>query len=396
MSSMPLSPEQWVQLNLQQQGLHQQRRGKAATLAMIEQLGYVQIDSINVVERAHHHVLQSRIANYQPQWLDELLAQRKIFEYWSHAAAYLPMQDFRFSLFRKQQLQQGKKHWFAPDHQMMQLVRARITAEGPLKASDFTATAAKNGPWWDWQPAKQALEQLFMQGELMVVRREKFQKVFDLTERVLPTDLDLRVPSSVEFVGYLIDRYLQSHGCGSAAQISYLRAGLKPEVQQQLLERQAGGELGSFMQQGQRYFYPQNLPELAPVSRKVCLLNPFDNLVIQRQRLQHWFDFDYQIEVYVPAEKRKIGYYSLPILYRQQLIGQMDVKAVRAEKVLLVQHLVFNEGTRLTDGLRQAMTQALAEYAAFNGCEQWQLVRAAPALISWLSSDGDNSNITKS
>jgi uncharacterized protein YcaQ len=393
---MPLSPQQWVQLNLQQQGLHQQRRGKAATLAMIEQLGYVQIDSINVVERAHHHVLQSRIANYQPQWLDELLAQRKVFEYWSHAAAYLPMQDFRFSLFRKQQLQQGKKHWFAPDHQMMQLVRARITAEGPLKASDFTATAAKNGTWWDWQPAKQALEQLFMQGELMVVRREKFQKVFDLTERVLPTDLDLRVPSNAEFVAYLIDRYLQSHGCGSAAQISYLRAGLKPEVQQQLLERQAGGELGSFMQQGQRYFYPQNLPELAPVSRKVSLLNPFDNLVIQRQRLQHWFDFDYQIEVYVPAEKRKIGYYSLPILYRQQLIGQMDVKAVRAEKVLLVQHLVFNEGTRLTDGLRQAMTQALAEYAAFNGCEQWQLVRAAPALISWLSSDGDNSNITKS
>jgi uncharacterized protein YcaQ len=388
MSSMPLSPAQWVQLNLQQQGLHQSRRGKAATLAIIEQLGYVQIDSINVVERAHHHVLQSRIANYQPQWLDELMAERKIFEYWSHAAAYLPMQDFRFSLFRKQQLQQGKKHWFAPDHQMMQLVRARITAEGPLKASDFTATAAKNGPWWDWQPAKQALEQLFMHGELMVLRREKFQKVFELTERILPAGLDLRVPTLDEFVGHLITRYLQSHGCGSAAQISYLRAGLKPEVQQQLLARQAGGELGSFIRQGQRYFYPENLPELAPLSHKVRLLNPFDNLLIQRQRLQHWFDFDYQIEVYVPAEKRKIGYYSLPVLYRQQLIGQMDVKAVRAEKVLLVQHLVLSEATRLTAGLRQALTEALDDYAVFNRCDQWQLVKATPKIVAWLSSGG--------
>lgn len=395
MSSLPFSPEQWVQLNLQQQGLHQSRRGKAATLATIEQLGYVQIDSINVVERAHHHVLQSRIANYQPQWLDELLAERKIFEYWSHAAAYLPMQDFRFSLFRKQQLQQGKKHWFAPDHQMMRLVRERITAEGPLKASDFTATAEKNGPWWDWQPAKQALEQLFMQGELMVLRRDKFQKVFDLTERVLPAGLDLRVPSNEEFVGYLIQRYLQSHGFGSAAQISYLRAGLKPEVQQQLLARQNAGELGSFIQQGQRYFYPKNLPELAPVSRKVNLLNPFDNLVIQRQRLQHWFDFDYQIEVYVPAEKRKIGYYSLPILYLQQLIGQMDVKALRAEKVLLVQHLVIADGTRLSAALRQALTQALADYATFNGCAHWQLVKATPELRAWLSAGSHEATLLK-
>lgn len=384
MSGIPLSPEQWVQLNLQLQGLLQQRRGKAATLSMINQLGYVQIDSINVVERAHHHILQSRIANYQPRWLDELMAERKIFEYWSHAAAFLPMQDFRFSLYRKQQLQQGQKHWFEPDHQMMQLVRQRISTEGPLKAGDFSATVEKKGAWWDWQPAKQALEQLFMQGELMVTRRDKFQKVFDLTERVLPLGLDLRVPSTDEFVGYLIDRYLQSHGCGTSAQISYLRGGLKGEVQQQLLARQSGGELASFMQHGQRYFYPQQLPALVPISRQVRLLNPFDNLVIQRQRMQHWFGFDYQIEVYVPANKRKVGYYSLPILYGQHVIGQMDVKAVRAEKMLLVQHLVLLEGTKLSDALRQALQQALAEYAAFNGCVAWRLVKATSDIVAWL------------
>ncbi len=385
MSTMPLSPNEWLQLNLQQQGLHQPQHGKAATLAMIKQLSYVQIDSINVVERAHHHVLQSRIADYQPPWLDALMAEREIFEYWSHAAAYLPMADFRFSLFSKQQLQQGKKHWFAPDHHMMQQVRARISAQGPLKASDFTATEQKNGAWWDWQPAKQALEQLFMQGELMVLRREKFQKVFDLTERVLPSGLDLRVPAVEEFVSYLINRYLQSHGFGSAAQISYLRTGLKANVQQQLLARQAGGELGSFLQQGQRYFYNQNLPMLLAPSPQVRLLNPFDNLVIQRQRLLHLFNFNYQIEVYVPSAKRKIGYYSLPILYQQQFIGQMDVKAVRAQKLLLVQHLVLSQSTALTEELRQALWQALNDYAAFNGCEQWQLVKAEPVITHWLN-----------
>jgi hypothetical protein len=267
---------------------------------------------------------------------------------------------------------------------MMQLVRQRITAEGPLKAGDFKTTAEKNGAWWNWQPAKQALEQLFMQGELMVTRRDKFQKVFDLTERVLPAGLDLRVPNTDEFVGYLIDRYLQSHGCGTSAQISYLRAGLKGEVQQQLLARQSDGELASFIHQGQRYFYLQQLPALAPISREVRLLNPFDNLVIQRQRVQHWFGFDYQIEVYIPANRRKVGYYSLPILYGQHLIGQMDVKAARAEKILLVQHLVLLEGTRRSDALRQALQQALTEYAAFNGCIAWRLVKAASDIVAWL------------
>lgn len=383
MTKLPLSPAEFRLLNLQQQGLLRKYKGKAGVLSSIRQLGYVQIDSINVVQRAHHHVLASRVADYQPVWLDDLLAEKQIFEYWSHAAAYLPIEDYRFSLYRKQQLLQGKKHWFSPDHQQMREVRARIRAEGPLKAGDFAATTTTNGPWWDWQPAKQALEQLFMQGELMVVRRDKFQKVFDLTERVLPQGLDCRVPDDHEFAAHLVEKYLQSHGFGSIAQISYLRAGIKAAVEQCLRQQVEAGKVTPFLFQNQRYFWQSNLLPPRRVRKQISLLNPFDNLLIQRQRLQHWFDFDYQIEVYVPEAKRKVGYYSLPVLYGRDFIGQLDVKADRKNAVLLLQHLALLPEVKLTTELALALRQALADYGRFNGCHSIVLVKATDDVRRW-------------
>ena len=388
MDKLPLSLAEFRLLNLQQQGLLRKTKGKAGVLSSIQQLGYVQIDSINVVQRAHHHVLASRVADYQAAWLDELLAKKQIFEYWSHAAAYLPMEDYRFSLYRKQQLLQGKKHWFDVNHQQMREVRARISVEGPLRAGDFAATTAKNGPWWDWQPAKQALEQLFMQGELMVVRRDKFQKVFDLTERVLPEGLDCRVPDDNEFAAHLVEKYLQSHGFGSVAQICYLRSGIKAAVEQHLQQQVEAGTLTPFYHQNQRYFWQQNLLPPGRAQKQIRLLNPFDNLLIQRQRLQHWFDFDYQIEVYVPEAKRKIGYYSLPVLYGRDFIGQLDVKAERKSGVLLLQHLVLLPEVKLTAELALAFKQALADYAVFNGCGSVQLVKAGESVRLWWQQSG--------
>jgi len=388
MDKLPLSPAEFRLLNLQQQGLLRKTKGKAGVLSSIQQLGYVQIDSINVVQRAHHHVLASRVADYQPAWLDELLAKKQIFEYWSHAAAYLPMADYRFSLYRKQQLLRGKKHWFDVNHQQMREVRARISSEGPLRAGDFAATTAKNGPWWDWQPAKQALEQLFMQGELMVVRRDKFQKVFDLTERVLPEGLDCRVPDDDEFAAHLVEKYLQSHGFGSVAQMCYLRSGIKAAVEQHLLQQVEEGKLTPFYHQNQRYFWQQNLLPPGRAQKQIRLLNPFDNLLIQRQRLQHWFDFDYQIEVYVPEAKRKIGYYSLPVLYGRDFIGQLDVKAERKSGVLLLQHFVLLPEVKLTAELALALRQALTDYAVFNGCGSVQLVKAVEPIRLWWQQSG--------
>ncbi|MBW0279877.1 winged helix-turn-helix domain-containing protein [Shewanella xiamenensis] len=372
--SSPFSPREWLQLNMQQQGLLQPQ---ASVSELISRLGYVQIDSINVVERAHHHVLHSRMPQYQPQMLDTALAQGEIFEYWSHAAAYLPIADYRFSLQRQQQLQNGGKHWFEPDNKVMQEVRARIRAEGPLKASDFEHAEGKNGAWWDWKPAKKALEQLFMRGELMVVRRDKFQKCYDLTERVLPSQIDTQAPSETEFARHLIERYLDAHAFGSAAQIAYLRKGIKAHVSEQLAAMHYQGELASFKAEGQWYFYRPELQITAALPNRVWLLNPFDNLLIQRQRLKQWFDFDYQIEVYVPAEKRQYGYYSLAILWRDRFVGRVDVKAERQSGLLLLQLLTLEAGfDGMDDDFCAAFEAAVTEYARFNGCSRWKLVKA--------------------
>ena len=386
-TALPLTHPELLQLLLARQGLSKPLAGRSGVLQAIEQLGYVQIDSINVVERAHHHVLFNRVKNYQPQWLDELLQQKQIFEYWSHAAAFLPMRDFRFSLYRKAQLQQGQKHWFAPDHQQMREVRARIRAEGPLKAADFAKTNEVSGPWWDWQPAKKALEQLFMQGELMVARRERFQKVLDLTERVLPSGVDCRVPDEQEYAAHLIERFLQSHAVGTAAQISYLRPGMKAAVTKQLQELAYSAVLQCFQFQGQTYYGHSEQWQIPAKANQVYLLNPFDNLLIQRQRLQHWFNADYQLEVYVPAEKRQFGYYSLPVFYGANYAGLVDVKAQRNEQRLLLQHLQLDKQWLSKSRFCQQFAKALLAYARFNGCTEVVLVRAESQLTDWFNKE---------
>ncbi|WP_345888555.1 winged helix-turn-helix domain-containing protein [Shewanella algae] len=372
----PLTIDEWLRLNLQRQGLLQPA---ASAASVIRQLGYVQIDSINVVERAHHHVLHSRLPGYHPEQLQQAIADKEVFEYWAHAAAYLPMSDYRYSLQRKQQLSQGDKHWFEPDEPLMREVLARVRAEGPLKASDFEHPSDQRGSWWDWKPAKKALEQLFMRGELMVLRREQFQKVYDLAERVLPPGIDTRVPDDEEFGRYLVNRFLNANGFGSEAQFAYLRKGMRPVIKRVLAQGLEAGELQQFKVDGQQYFCPAELSAAPMIPERVWLLNPFDNLVIQRNRLKQWFGFDYQLEVYLPQEKRIYGYYSLAILWRQQFIGRVDVKADRPRQCLLLQNLVLEPeyaNRPLDDVLLAELVRAIADYTRFNACERWKLVRS--------------------
>ncbi|WP_418354694.1 winged helix-turn-helix domain-containing protein [Shewanella chilikensis] len=372
----PLTIDEWLRLNLQRQGLLQQANSAAA---VIRQLGYVQIDSINVVERAHQHVLHNRLPGYHPEQLQQAMAGKEVFEYWAHAAAYLPMSDYRYSLQRKQQLRQGDKHWFEPDEPLMREVLARVRAEGPLKASDFEHPSDQRGSWWDWKPAKKALEQLFMRGELMVLRREQFQKVYDLAERVLPPGIDTRVPDDEEFGRYLVNRFLNANGFGSEVQFAYLRKGMRPVIKRVLAQGLEAGELQQFKVDGQQYFCPAELSAAPMIPERVWLLNPFDNLVIQRNRLKQWFGFDYQLEVYLPQEKRVYGYFSLAILWCQQFIGRVDVKADRPRQCLLLQNLVLEPeyaNRPLDDRLLAELTRAIADYARFNACERWKLVRS--------------------
>lgn len=373
----PFSQAEWRAINIAAQGL---LSPPVDVPACISQLGYVQIDSIQVAARAHQHILHSRMPDYVPNALEQALADKSIFEYWSHAASFLPMADYRFSLPRKLTLKNGGRHWFEKDSREMQMVRDRICADGPLKASDFEHKGHTSGPWWDWKPAKKALEQLFMEGELMVVRRDGFQKVFDLTERVLPVGVDQSVPTEDEYARYLIGRFLDAQGHGSLKEMTYLRSGLKATVTTALNSMVEAGELGCFKQHAElRYFRPGLQPQTMP--DKVWLLNPFDNLLIQRARLKQWFDFDYQIEVYVPESKRRFGYYCLGILWQDSFIGRVDVKADREKGMLRLKHLTLEPAALAADGslkpFLDPLTEAVGAFCRFNGLKRWKLEAAS-------------------
>ena len=351
-------------------------RGKRATLRAIEQIGYVQIDTIAVVERAHHHVLWSRVPNYQPGMLERLVRERQVFEYWFHAAAWLPMSEYRFSLPRMRQMN-GERNWFGDcDVRLMRQILSRVEAEGPLRARDFDDDRAGSSGWWDWKPAKQALEQLFMQGELMVSARDGFQKVYDLPERVLPDWVDTRQPSQDEFAAHLIDTTLRAHGFATLVSMTYLRKGkrLREAVKQQLQDRIEAGLLvcQPLGKNCTVYIDPEQLEARAPrCDARIRILSPFDNLVIQRQRCREVFAFDYQIECYVPEAQRQFGYFCLPLLYRDRLVGRIDCKAHRASKRLEVRSIHLEQ--KVGDDFAQLMASALHSFASFNGCEQIEI-----------------------
>jgi uncharacterized protein YcaQ len=364
---------------LNQQGLLKAEffgRGKRATLRAIEQLGYVQIDTISVVERAHHHVLWSRVPNYRPKFLDQLVKQRLVFEYWFHAAAWLPMTDYRFALPRMATIN-GERNWFeASDRKLTDSILRRIETEGPLRARDFADTREVNNGWWDWKPAKQALEQLFMRGELMVSGREGFQKVYDLSERVLPDWVDRSMPGLDDYASHLIDTTLRAHGFASLVSMTYLRKGkqLRDAVKQQLLQRLETNLLTTvdLGDNNPLYIDPELLESRAPrSSAQVRILSPFDNAVIQRQRGREIFAFDYQIECYVPAPLRQFGYFCLPIMYRDRLVGRIDCKAHRNDNLLEIRSLYIEH--KVGADFIELLCQALRSFAAFNNCTRLQV-----------------------
>ena len=354
----------------------------AATLETVEHLGYVQVDTISVIQRAHHHTLWNRNPRYELEHLDELAAEKKVFEYWAHAASYLPMRDYRFSLPRKHAIASGKQdHWYERDEKMIKTVLARLTVEGPLRAKDFEHTGEKPNVW-QAKPAKAALEYLYMQGDLMVPRREGFQKVYDLTERVLPEGIDTTFPEPTEYARYLIMRYLRANGLGRVGEMSYLVRGARSLVSQTLKEMEASGEVRRIrVGDGDWFALPASLELLGKsLSRsKLKILSPFDNLVIQRERMKDLFAFDYLIECYVPKAKRQYGYFSLPILWDGSLVARMDCKADRKESVLHVYHLALEPGLKKLDQFALALRKELKAFLKFNGCDGLKLHRTSPA-----------------
>jgi uncharacterized protein len=363
--------------------------GKAAVLKVIQHLGYVQVDPINVLQRAHHHVLWSRVPNYQPDMLHELQnPDAAVFEYWNHAASYLPMSDYRFSLplMRKYR---GQFHWSDDSPELRKSMRRLLTMirrQGPLMLSDVESTGSVNG----WSAAttskieRRALHELWMRGDIMIRSRRGVQKIFDLPARVLPPGIDARLPSRSEAAEFHVRRALRALGVAAPQELHYSQdAGQASAARTALTALIRRGEAVELrlpdVPKLHLFALPEALELNTPVeSNLVRFLSPFDNLTIQRKRLNWLFDFDYVAEIYVPVEKRKYGYFVLPILWGDRLIGRMDAKANREERQLVVHNLVFEPTFRDCKGVKSAFVDALKDFTRFQQCDQWKISRVEP------------------
>lgn len=349
---------------------------KSGIYRIIEKLGYIQIDTISVVERSHHHILWSRMPSYQKTYLDELLEKDKlIFEYWSHAASYLPMKDFRFSLLRKRNYSDKYKEWKISNRKIIGYVYDRIRSEGPLQSKDFDDKKSGTSGWWNWKPSKDALDFLFHSGELMIAKRSGFQKVYDLTERVLPENTDISIPSVNEFYRHLADKNLKSFGIFREKEVMYQRSYDKAEfknVLNQLTEEKiiTGVNVKGF--KNDIFFTSEsNIEALANIklNNPIHILSPFDNLIIQRKRIKDLFDFDYQLECYLPQNKRKFGYFCLPVLCGSRFIARIDAKASRADNIFLVKNM-FQDKDFKNSAYSKKLLKKTAQLANFTSCAE--------------------------
>ena len=398
--SKPLSLVQARRLHLSAQGLLRppSRRARPAdVVAGIERMRLLQIDSIHVVARSPYLVLHARLGDYQPAWLDEALARGRIAECWAHEACFVPAADLPLHrAWRERGAHWAHRHAarMHREHRVeMDQLLERIRSEGALRAADFPRADRGASGWWEWKPEKRWLEAWFALGELMIPRRERFQRVYDLAERVLAR-LDPPFAPSTLAPAQLRQRFIldsvRALGITQARWIAdYYR--LKPAVDEaELAPLVAAGELLAVPVRGWNatgYVHREHAPLIAKAqagqlrATHTALLSPFDPLVWDRARALAMFDFEYTIECYTPAPKRRYGYYVLPLLHRGGLVGRLDAKAHRDEGVFEIKALFLEPGQPVTPRLVADVAEAIVRTARWHGTPTPRLERSEPATL---------------
>ena len=338
---------------------------------LLDRLGAIQLDSVNVLARNHWLVPFARIGAYPVDGLHRAIYKdRRGFEYWGHMASWLPIEDYRFFLPRMARMRQSSRGWWArvrSDHaELYPLVIERVRTEGPLGAAAFEDPRAARGTWWDWKPAKLVLEDLLDQGELMCADRTAgFARLYDLPERVLPAGLDTSDPGQAEAMRRLLLRGLRALGVATWIEIAdYFRLRTSEGSSRAgLAELLAEGAIIQVDVEGWRgpaYAVPDVLDgELSPPEHRPTFLAPFDNLLWERKRVERLFGFRYRVEIYVPEPKRQFGYFVMPLLARGGLLGRADLKLDRRARVLRVRGL-WLEGAEPAEA--QAALEDLARF----------------------------------
>lgn len=320
--------------------------GPAAAQAAIEQLGYVQIDTINVVERCHHHILFSRIPAYRRTDLNMLQsAQKSIFEYWTHALSYVPADDLPYFMPAMKAYRDRPSAWFGSVTKAeVSAMTKRLRSEGPLSIRDIDddELVDKTHPWASRKPSKRVLQLMFYQGLVAISARDGMVKTYDLIARHFEWEKAPRPATERQVTAYLLDRALRSQGVVSLDSICHLNAPAKKSVRELIEARVKRRQLVCVTVEGAgavpHWTTPEALESVPPPpSNRVHILSPFDPLIIQRKRLKTIFGYDHIFEAYVPASKRRYGYFALPVLVDDRVLAAIDLKTDRQAGKLLVQ-----------------------------------------------------------
>jgi uncharacterized protein YcaQ len=378
---------------------------------LIEQLVSLQIDTLQRVQRTHYLVPWSRMGSYDPDLLDELAYGdpdkeapddgRKLFEYWFHAACYLPLEDYRFRLPRMHNSRAGRRErtriWLAkPETQkLLKQVYARVKREGAIRARDFEDERDERGLWWDWKPAKNALEHLYNCGDLMIAERIRFERVYDLVERVLPDWVNVEVPTHEDTALHVLERSARALGICTPAQIADYshdmgRNNARPFIEQlldrgTLIQVRVEGVAGEVFKMVIHKDDEENLEAAVEGSLKAqrtTFLSPFDSFFYPKGRDEQLWGFRQVLEAYKPAPQREWGYYCLPILYKDRLVGRLDPRLDRKNGKLHLEALYLEPGIELEHGMISEIALAMKDFMKFHNANELIIEQSRPRALA--------------
>jgi uncharacterized protein YcaQ len=364
----------------------------------VDRLGAVQIDTLQMVARAHYVTLWSRLGSYDPSMFDTLAndqENRRLFEGWYHAACFVPIHEYRYQLPQQRHLRENGHRWYTEwiaqpgNRELMEGILERVRSEGALRANSIEGEKLRHGTWWNWRPEKMALEHLFSFGELMIAGRLKFQRVYDLTERVLPAWVETSEPSPEERDLFWLERGAKALGISlprNAADYTWMKLGKARPLIARLIEAGTLVEVQGETLEGVKTLivHRENLPALEQAAageirpQRTTFLNPFDNLWWAQGRDEAFWGFRQRLEAYYPAPKRVYGYFCLPILHKDRLVGRFDPKLERKIGLLRLKALYLEPGIDPGEELAANVAAAMRDFMRFHGAKDLLIEKSAP------------------
>ncbi len=401
MTIYPLSALRALALHatgLDQANIGQTPPGQDAIFGMVERLGAVQIDTLQMVARAHYVTLWSRLGSYDPVLFDGLANDpliRLVFEGWYHAACFVSLREYRYQIPLQRHLRENGHRWYTEwasqpgNLVLMQEILERIRSEGELRASSIEGEKLKHGTWWNWRPEKMALEHLYSFGQLMISKRLKFQRVYDLTERVLPTWVDTTEPTMIERDRTWLECGARALGISlprNSADYTWMKLTKARPLIAALIKEGALLEVQGETLNGVTtlLIHSDNLPWLEKAAanalspQRTTFINPFDNLWWAQGRDEAFWGFRQRLEAYYPAAKRVYGYFCLPILHKDRLVGRFDPKLERKTGLLRIKALYLEPGIQPDEQLVADVAGAMCDFLRFHHATDLLIEKSVP------------------